>query len=282
MEAQNVWFVTGASRGLGLALVKQLLAQGYKVAATSRKIDDLKKVIGDTSDHFLPLAVDITSGDSVGEAVEATVKHLGGINVVVNNAGYGLVGSLEELSDAEARENFNVNVFGTLNVVRKTMPYLRAQGSGHIINVSSIGGFTGNFPGWGIYCATKFAVSGFTEALAAEAKEFGIHVTAVEPGYFRTEFLAGSMQAPAHPIAAYTAVRASQHMHQQQMNGNQPGDPEKAAAAMIQIAWEANPPVHLFLGKDAYDAAYAKIDLIEKDLETWKTITVATAYNEAV
>ncbi|WP_431199656.1 SDR family NAD(P)-dependent oxidoreductase [Mucilaginibacter sp. P19] len=147
MENNKVWFVTGASKGLGLALVKKLLNEGYKVAATSRNLSDLTKAVDSQNERFLPLAVNLTSEDSVQEAVELTVKTFGKIDVIVNNAGYGLLGGIEELTDREARDNFEINVFGSLNVIRKALPYLRAQKSGHILNVSSIGGFTGAFAG---------------------------------------------------------------------------------------------------------------------------------------
>ncbi|MVM30330.1 SDR family NAD(P)-dependent oxidoreductase [Spirosoma sp. HMF4905] len=278
-QTKKVWFVTGASKGLGLSLVKQLLDQGFNVAATSRNINDLRQAVGTESDSFLPLAVDLKTEASVEQAIKATVEHFGRIDVVVNNAGYGLLGSIEELTDQEARENFDVNVFGSLNVIRAVMPHLREQQSGHIFNISSIGGFTGNFPGFGIYCATKFAVEGFSESLAAEAKAFGINVTIVSPGYFRTDFLtANSLGVPSRQIDAYEAVRASQQAHQTQINGNQPGDPEKAVAALIKVANEPNPPLHLFLGQDAYDMAYAKINDVKTDLETWKGVTISTGF----
>jgi len=198
--------------------------------------------------------------------------------VLVNNAGYGQVGSIEELSDAESRSNFDVNVFGLLNVTRNILPQMRAQQSGQIFNISSIAGFTGGFPGFGIYCATKFAVDGLSESLAAEVKPFGISVTIVSPGYFRTDFLtSGSLGVPANPLAAYEAVRATQHAHQEEINGNQPGDPEKAVAAIIDIADMENAPLHLFLGEDAYNLAYQKIAALEAELEQWKEVTVGTA-----
>ena len=282
MNSTKTWFITGASKGLGLSFVKQLLQQGQQVAATSRNIDDLISSVGENVEGFFPLAVDIKSESSVKNAIAATIHHFGRIDVAVNNAGYGLVGSLEELSDLESRDNFDVNVFGTLNVIRSVMPYMREQQSGHIFNISSIGGFTGNFPGFGIYCATKFAVEGLTESLAAEAKEFGINVTVVAPGYFRTNFLAAdSLRVPANEIDAYKTVRAVQNMHQHEIAGNQAGDPEKAVAAVIRVANEKNPPLHLFLGADAYELAYGKIAAIEKDLEDWKTLATATAH-EAV
>jgi NAD(P)-dependent dehydrogenase (short-subunit alcohol dehydrogenase family) len=276
MDNKKVWFVTGASKGLGRSLVKQLLSKGYKVAATSRSIDDLRKIATDAD--FLPLAVDLKSEHSIQAAVNETISRFGRIDVLVNNAGYGQVGSIEELSDAESRSNFDVNVFGLLNVTRNILPHMRAQQSGQIFNISSIAGLTGSFPGFGIYCATKFAVNGLSESLAAEVKPFGISVTIVSPGYFRTEFLAsGSLGLPANPLAVYESVRAAQHAHQQEINGNQPGDPEKAVAALIDIAAMENAPLHLFLGEDAYNLAYQKIAALEADLEQWKEVTVGTA-----
>ncbi|MFX1707480.1 oxidoreductase [Chitinophaga sp. CC14] len=276
MDNKKVWFVTGASKGLGRSLVKQLLGKGYKVAATSRSIDDLRKIA--TDEDFLPLAVDLKNENSIQAAVKETISRFGRIDVLVNNAGYGQVGSIEELSDAESRSNFDVNVFGLLNVTRNILPQMRAQQSGQIFNISSIAGFTGGFPGFGIYCATKFAVDGLSESLAAEVKPFGISVTIVSPGYFRTDFLtSGSLGVPANPLAAYEAVRATQHAHQEEINGNQPGDPEKAVAAIIDIADMENAPLHLFLGEDAYNLAYQKIAMLEADLEQWKEVTVGTA-----
>lgn len=276
MDNKKVWFVTGASKGLGRSLVKQLLSKGYKVAATSRSINDLRKVA--TGDDFLPLAVDLKTESSVQAAVKETISRFGRIDVLVNNAGYGQVGSIEELSDAESRSNFDVNVFGLLNVTRSILPHMRAQQGGHILNISSIAGFSGYFPGFGIYCATKFAVDGLSESLAAEVKPFGISVTIVSPGYFRTDFLtSGSLGLPANQLNDYESVRAAQQAHQQEINGNQPGDPEKAVAAIINIAAEENAPLHLFLGEDAYNLAYQKIAAIEADLEQWKEVTVGTA-----
>ncbi|MCE6989944.1 oxidoreductase [Dyadobacter sp. CY323] len=279
METQKVWFVTGASKGLGLVLVQKLLSNGIQVAATSRNVADLQAAAGDRTDLFLPLQVDLKSESSVQDAIEKTIGTFGKIDVVVNNAGYGLTGSVEELTDAEARENFDVNVFGTLNVIRKAMPHLRAQRSGHIFNISSIGGFTGDFPGFAIYCATKFAVNGLTESLAAEVKSFGIKVTVVEPGYFRTNFLtSGSLGIPQNEIADYKEVREMQKAHQFDINGNQPGDPGKAAEALIRISEETTPPLNLFLGQDAFDLAQAKIESISRDLDNWKSLTISTGF----
>ena len=276
----DVWFITGASKGFGLELVNQLLGQGHRVAATSRDVAELRRAVGIESADFLPMAVDLASETSVGEAIQATVSQFGRIDVVVNNAGYGQLGSLEELTDQEARSNFEVNVFGTLNVIRQVMPQLRKQQSGHILNLSSIAGITGSFPGWGIYCATKFAVEGLSESLAAEVAPFGIKVTVVEPGYFRTEFLSsGSLRVPEGQLDEYALVRQSEAVHQGQIRGNQPGDPAKAAAAMIRIAAEANPPLHLLLGEDAYDMANVKIKSLQDDMAQWKDLTMSTSFS---
>lgn len=280
MENRKVWFVTGASKGLGLALVQKLLANGFAVAATSRSIDELKTAVGSAEGQFLPLSVSLTDEQSVGKAIADTLAAFGRIDVVVNNAGYGLAGSLEELSDAESRGNFDVNVFGTLNVIRAAMPHLRAQRSGHILNISSIAGITGAFPGFGIYCATKFAVNGLSESLAAEVADFGVKVTIVEPGYFRTDFLtAGSFVTPKNSLPAYQNVRDSEALHQQQINGQQPGDPAKAADAMIRIAGETNPPLHLILGEDAFGMAHTKIAAFSDELENWKSVSVSTNFD---
>ncbi len=279
MNANKVWFVTGASKGLGLSLVKKLLSEGYRVAATSRTLSSLEEQIGESSADFLPLEVNIVSETSVKEAVEKTISHFGGLDVVVNNAGYGQMGTLEELSDEEARANYDVNVFGLLHVIRQVMPHFRARQGGHFFNISSIGGYSANFAGWGIYCSTKFAVSGLTEGLAAEAAGFGVKVTLVYPGYFRTSFLSSdSVKTPVRSIEAYEAARQSEAFHQDEMDGNQPGDPEKAADALIKMSLEENPALHLFLGEDAYSVAQKKIQEVNGDIEKWKEVTLSTAF----
>ncbi|QNL51786.1 SDR family NAD(P)-dependent oxidoreductase [Olivibacter sp. SDN3] len=278
MNTKKVWFVTGASKGLGLTLVKALLARDYQVVATSRKRQSLIDAIGN-SGNFLALEMDLTNNDDVVKKIETAVNHFGRIDVVVNNAGYSQIGTLEELSDAEVKRNFEVNVFGALNVIRNAAKYLRKQQSGHIFNIASIGGFAGNFPGFGIYCSTKFAVAGFTEALAVEIKPFGVNTTLVYPGYFRTDFLSkGSVQTPATPIEAYATAREVEAAHLNEIDGNQPNDPEKAAEVLIAVTEENNPPVHLFLGEDAYDMVFNKIKIITDTVELWKKYTLSTAY----
>ena len=279
MTTNKIWFVTGASKGLGLTLVQQLLAAGYAVAATSRNLAELRQAVPVENDRFLPLHMDLSSEDSVRQAIATTVSTLGGLDVVVNNAGYGQLGGLEEITDQEARQNFEVNVFGLLNVLRYATPHLRQQQAGRVFNISSVGGFTGNFPGWGVYCATKFAVAGLTESYAAEVKDFGVYATVVYPGYFRTDFLtSGSLGTPKQPIAAYQSIRDSQAQHEEQINGNQPGDPVKAAEVLIQVSEAENPPLHLFLGEDAYHMADVKIAAVQHDLQQWQGVANATNF----
>ncbi|KGO93450.1 SDR family NAD(P)-dependent oxidoreductase [Flavobacterium subsaxonicum] len=276
-QIQKTWFVTGASKGLGLAIVKQLLQAGQKVAATSRNLNDLTKAVGSTNLNFLPLQTNLGSDTSVQEAIAKTHETFGSLDVLINNAGYGIGGSLEEVSDQELRTSFDVNVFGTVNTIRHALPFMRTQRSGHIINIASIAGFSAA-TGWAPYAATKFAVVGLTEVLADDVKAFGITATVVAPGAFRTSFLTDdSLVLPKNPIADYEAIRAS-HAKYLTMDGNQAGDPEKAAAAMIATGFNPNPPVHLFLGTDAYKRAMAKIESLTKEIESLKEITTSTDY----
>ncbi|OON68521.1 SDR family NAD(P)-dependent oxidoreductase [Hymenobacter sp. CRA2] len=277
MKTNQIWFVTGASRGLGLALVRQLLATGYSVAATSRNLAELRGTVPPEQAGFLALHMDLGDEASVQQALTAAVTHFGRLDVVVNNAGFGQLGALEELTDAESRRNFDVNVFGLLHVLRHATPLLRAQGRGRVFNIASIGGFTGAFPGWGVYCATKFAVAGLTASYAAEVREFGVQASVVYPGYFRTDFLtASSLGTPAQPMAAYQAVRESQQAHEQSINGNQPGDPEKAAQVLIEVSHAEQQPLHLFLGADAYQLADQQLQAVQQDMQQWQAVATAT------
>jgi NAD(P)-dependent dehydrogenase (short-subunit alcohol dehydrogenase family) len=277
MENNKVWFITGASKGFGLSLVKQLLAAGQKVAATSRYVASLVKAVGEVSDNFLPLYVNLADEKSVTEAIETTHSTFKQIDVVINNAGYGIGGSVEELTDEEARESFDINVFGTLNVIRAVLPYMREQKSGHIINISSIAGIAPGI-GWALYAATKFAVVGLSEVLAEDVKSLGIKVTVVAPGAFRTNFLApDSLVMTKTPINEYQDVRNT-HARYLQMDGKQIGDPEKAAAAMIKIADDVNPPLHLLLGEDAYSRAINKLSELEKEYRQNEELSKSMAY----
>ena len=277
MENNKVWFITGASKGFGLSLVKQLLAAGQKVAATSRYVASLVKAVGEVSDNFLPLYVNLSDEKSVAEAIQTTQNTFKSIDVVINNAGYGIGGSIEELTDEEARESFDINVFGTLNVIRAVMPFMREQKSGHIINISSIAGIAAG-TGWALYAATKFAVIGLSEVLADDVRSMGIKVTVVAPGAFRTSSLTpDSLVMTKNPISEYQDVRNS-HARYLQMDGQQLGDPEKAAAAMIKIADDDNPPVHLLLGEDAYSRAMTKLGVLEKEFKLNEELSKSMAY----
>ena len=276
---QKVWFITGASKGFGLEFIKQLLAKGDAVAATSRNLQQLKDAANTDNANFLPLEVNLIDEQSVANAITETIAKFGKIDYVVNNAGYGIAGSLEELSDKEARQNFDVNVFGSLNVIRQVMPHLRKQQSGHIFNFSSVAGITGGFPGFGIYCATKFAVVGFTETLATEGKPFGIKATVVLPGYFRTNFLeSDSLATSAKQMEEYKEVRDILTIHQDQINGKQQGDPVKGVAEIIKVAGIENAPLYLFLGSDALKMAQDKNTALHNEVEAWKEVSKATDF----
>jgi NAD(P)-dependent dehydrogenase (short-subunit alcohol dehydrogenase family) len=276
-QIQKTWFITGASKGLGLAIVKQLLQAGQKVAATSRNLADLTAAVGSTTPNFLPLQANLGSDTSVKQAINTAHQTFGSLDVLINNAGYGIGGSLEEVSDEELRNSFDVNVFGTVNTIRHSLPFMRAQRSGHIINIASIAGFAAA-TGWAPYAATKFAVVGLTEVLAEDVKAFGIKATVIAPGAFRTSFLTDdSLALPKNPIAEYEDIRAS-HAKYLTMDGNQAGDPEKAAAVMIATGFNPDAPVHLFLGTDAYNRVLAKLESLTKEVQANKTLTTSTDY----
>lgn len=279
MSTKKVWFVTGASKGLGLVLVKKLLSEGHCVAATSRRKQSLITEIGEENGSFLPIEMDLTHDKNVQQSIVNAIAHFGRMDIIVNNAGYGQIGTLEELSEAEVENNFKVNVFGSLNVIRHAAGHLRKQRSGHIFNIASIGGYTGNFAGFGIYCSTKFAVAGLTEALAEEMKPFGVHTTLVYPGYFRTNFLSKeSIQSPANAIDDYTTARELEKNHLNDINGNQPNDPEKAAEVLIALSEQEIPPVHFFMGEDAYHYAKLKIETIEHALAENQSLGTSTTF----
>jgi NAD(P)-dependent dehydrogenase (short-subunit alcohol dehydrogenase family) len=276
---QKVWFITGASKGLGLTLVKKLLEQGYQVAATSRTVKSLEEAVGEGQENFLPLAMDLVDENQVKAGVAEAVQRFGSIDVVVNNAGYGQVGAVEEVSDEFARKNFDVNVFGTLNVIRAILPVFRKHKTGHIFNLSSTAGFQG-FGGAGIYSASKFAIDGLSESLAEELKPFGIRVTAVKPGYFRTNFLSsGSMVGESDPTEVYRESREARIEALREMDKKQQGDPEKAAAILIRMSQETSPPLHLFLGPDAVALGRDKLSKVAGEMDQWEELSKSTNFN---
>ena len=272
MKNQKVWYVTGASKGLGLNLVKLLLSNGNKVAATSRNSSAFDKLVAAYPDNLLPLAVDITRDESVKQSISQTIGNFGKLDVVVNNAGYSLVGSIEELSDQEFRETIDVNLFGTVNTIRAAMPHFRKQGSGHFINISSNAGYIG-----GSYNAAKFAVVGISEALAEESKAFGIKVTVVAPGQFRTSFM-DSLAFAENKIAVYKLVEAEKMWRE--YSGTQRGDPAKLAQVLMDLANHPNPPLHLLAGPDTYQLVTEHREKEKQEFAAWKDITLSTDFDQ--
>jgi NAD(P)-dependent dehydrogenase (short-subunit alcohol dehydrogenase family) len=270
------WFVTGASRGLGLDLVTQLLGRGDKVTATTRSVERLTAALdGADTSRLLPIEVDLTDEKQVSAAVAATKDRFGGLDVVVNNAGYGFLAAVEEVTDEQAREMLDVQVFGVWNVLRAVLPGFRENRSGHIINVSSILGLT-SFPGWGLYCAGKYALEGLTESLAAEVADYGIKVNLIEPGYMRTDFLTShSLGLPSAVLDAYPSIREMTEAHKA-MPGTQLGDPAKAAAAIIAVAATGTAPLHQLLGSDSVGFAEGRLDTLKADIDSGRALAVTT------
>jgi NAD(P)-dependent dehydrogenase (short-subunit alcohol dehydrogenase family) len=281
MNASKVWYVTGASQGLGLTLVKKLLQSGYRVAATTRNAEALKNAVNVTDlERFLALSVDLNNLDSINESVQQTVAAFGSIDVVVNNAGYGMTGTVEEASGEDIKKIFEVNVIAAINVIKTILPVMRRQRSGYIINIGSVAGFVGA-PGWAVYSATKAALAAFSEVLALDVKEFGVKVTVVEPSGFRTGFLTkNSLVYTESKIDGYQEVKATQRRYLA-ADGKQAGDPQVASAIFIELAESDQPPLHLYLGQDAYERATAKLATMTAELEQWKSTTVSADYKLA-
>jgi short-subunit dehydrogenase len=279
MNTSKVWYVTGASQGLGLILVKKLLENGYRVAAGSRNVQTLTQAVGlIDKERFLPLAVDLNNLDCIEESIQKTLVAFGRIDVVVNNAGYGMTGTIEETEEQDIRKILNVNLLATIDVVKSVLPVMRSQKSGYIINMGSVAGFVGA-PGWSVYSATKAAVAAFSEVIALDVKEFGIKVTVVEPSGFRTGFLSkDSLAYKESKLDGYQAVKDVQKRYLAG-NGQQPGDPEKASEILIGLSEKEYPPIHLYLGSDAYKRASAKLTAMTTELEEWKSTTVSADFS---
>jgi NAD(P)-dependent dehydrogenase (short-subunit alcohol dehydrogenase family) len=275
MKDKKTWLVTGASKGLGWALVRQLLLTGHKVAATSRNVSAFEAIEKEYGDAFLPLSVDLASDQSVQDAIRKAVEHFGRLDVAVNNAGYSLVGSMEEISDREFRETIDVNLFGTVNVIRAAMPYFRKQEAGYFINISSNAGYIG-FANAGSYNASKFAVVGISEALAEEAKQFGIKVTVVAPGQFRTSFM-DSLTYAENKIPVYKLAETKEMW--KQYSGKQKGDPGKLEQILIDLALHPDPPLHLLVGPDTYQLVTGHRERETKEMALWKDVTLSTDFN---
>ena len=270
------WFVTGTSRGLGLELVRVLLDRGDNVTATTRSTERLTAALGDVDTaRLLPVDLDLTDEPAVAAAVRRTTERFGALDVVVNNAGYGYLAAVEEVTDAAAREMFDVQVHGAWNVLRAALPRFRAQGSGTVVNVSSILGLT-TFPGWGLYCAGKYALEGLTGALAAEVADSGIRVHLVEPGYMQTDFLRpSSLGLPEQVTEAYPAIREMTEAHLA-MPGSQLGDPARAAQAIVTVLESGSAPLHQVLGSDSHGLATAQLEAMRAELAVGRELAVTT------
>jgi hypothetical protein len=275
----KVWFVTGASRGFGLEIAREALARGDRVVATARKPEAVAAALG-PHDNLLAVALDVTDESQARAAAEQAVARFGRIDVLVNNAGYGLLGAVEEASAGEVERQFATNVFGLLHVTRAVLPVMRRQGSGHVLNISSIGGYAA-YPGWGVYGATKFAVEGLTEALAAELAPLGIRATVVEPGFFRTDFLdAGSVAKTAVELAAYEATVGEMRALMAGANHRQPGDPRNLAQALMRLADSDRPPLRLPLGSDTLAKIAEKHRLVEREVGAWRAVATSTDHDD--
>ncbi|KWK59909.1 oxidoreductase [Burkholderia ubonensis] len=274
---KRVWFITGASRGIGALIAEAALADGNAVVAAGRRVPAIVERLGD-SVALLPVELDVTDEAQAKAAVQAAVEKFGRVDVLVNNAGFGLLGAVEESADKDVRRMYDTNVFGLLNVTRAVLPTMRANRSGHVINISSIGGYRAA-AGFGVYSSTKFAVEGITEALHAELKPLGVHATVVEPGYFRTDFLdASSLVVAPDVIDDYDETSGAVRRKAMQLNRNQPGDPAKLAAAMIALVDAPNPPLRLPLGTDTLAAIAAKNAYVAQETETWKALSTSTDF----
>jgi NAD(P)-dependent dehydrogenase (short-subunit alcohol dehydrogenase family) len=276
---QRVWFITGASTGFGRMLAEEVLKTGGKVVATARNIDKVADLEAKYPKAAKALALDVTDAGQVNSVVTQAFAQFGQVDVLVNNAGYGVAGAIEEVSEAEFMPMFETNVFGLLKVTRAFLPYLRKQRSGNILNISSIGGLIGG-QGIGMYNATKFAVEGLSEALAAELAPLGIHVTVIEPGPFRTDFLGRSGVIAKTRISDYDTTAGNMRKYFSENNGKQKGDPLRAVQAMIQVVESPNPPLHLLLGGSALQRMRAKLDAWQKEIAAWEPVTAGADFPE--
>jgi NAD(P)-dependent dehydrogenase (short-subunit alcohol dehydrogenase family) len=277
----TVWFITGASRGFGLEITKEALSRGDDVIATARNPQAIADALPDAGEHLLAVPLDVHEPAQITAAVDAGIARFGRIDVLVNNAGRGLVGAIEETSDDEARAVFDVNVFGLLAVTRAVLPHLRAQRSGKVLNLSSVGGFVA-WPGWGLYSATKFAVEGLSEAMTHELAPLGIQVTAIEPGPFRTNFLDGSSLGVTQArIDDYAETAGAAREWATDTNYGQDGDPVKAARIIVDLADRADLPERIQLGHNAFNDVADKLVRTARDQQQWRDIALSADFTPA-
>lgn len=276
----QTWFITGASRGFGALVAKLALAKGDTVVATARDPRSLAGALGEHP-NLLAVALDVTEEAQAHAAAKDAIRRFGKIDVLINNAGFGLLGAVEEATAAEVEALYRTNVFGVLNVVRAVLPHMRRARSGHILNISSIGGYRSG-AGFGVYCSTKFAVEGLTEALAEELAPLGIKATIVEPGYFRTDFLdARSLSVSRSEIADYTGTAGAVREHAAKLSHRQPGDPARLAAALVELGGNPDAPLRMPYGSDTVAAIEAKNAFVAEELAAWRQVAVSTDFPEA-
>ncbi|TWF59050.1 SDR family NAD(P)-dependent oxidoreductase [Neorhizobium alkalisoli] len=274
----KVWFITGASRGFGALMTKEALDAGDAVIATARNPKTVTEAFGDHP-NLMAVGLDVTNEAQAIEAAAAGVQRFGRIDILANNAGYGLLGAVEEATASEVEAIYATNVFGLLKVTRAVLPHMRRQRSGHILNFSSIGGYFG-YPGWGVYGSTKFAVEGISESLATEIKPFGIHVTIVEPGFFRTDFLHdNSLAISPATIPDYVGTPAG-NMRDFAASANhaQPGDPAKLAKGILQLVAAENPPLRMPFGSDTVAVIEEQNRSVGEELARWRDLAVSTDF----
>lgn len=278
--ATKTFLITGVSSGLGKAFAEAALEAGHRVIGTVRKPADAEAFAQLSADRAHPLILDVTDFDAIPAAVANAEEATGPIDVLVNNAGYGHEGVLEESSLDELEKQFAANVYGPVAMMHAVLPSMRARRSGHIVNVTSMGGFI-TMPGIAFYCGSKFALEGISEALGKEVADLGIHVTALAPGQFRTDWAGRSMQRTARSIADYDAVMDPLRAARQAKSGKQPNDPARAADALLKLVESDNPPVRLFLGEDALGLVEHKLDSMRAELTEWDTLSRSTGYDAA-
>jgi NAD(P)-dependent dehydrogenase (short-subunit alcohol dehydrogenase family) len=274
-SGKSIWLITGCSTGFGRELARILLKRGYGVAVTARNPATLDEFATDA--NAFVAALDVTLPAQIVDVVRRAEAHFGRIDVLVNNAGYGYLSALEEGEDEEVRAMFETNLFGLANMTKAVLPGMRARRSGHVVNISSMGGLIG-FPGIGYYNATKFAVEGLSEALAREAAPLGIRVTIVEPGPFRTDWAGRSLKTPKVAIADYAESAGARRAYVQNYSGTQQGDPVRGAEAIIRAVESPEPPLHLLLGKPAYDMAEAKFKEFRTEMEKWREVSLGADF----
>ena len=273
MSDSPVWLITGCSTGFGRELATVLLDQGKRVAVTARNPADVQDLVDGRGEQALALALDVTDAEQVRDAVAKAEAHFGRIDVLVNNAGIGYFGAVEESDEAEVRRMFEINVWGLAAVTRAALPAMRARRSGHVVNISSIGGLRA-FPAVGYYNATKFAVEGRSESLALEVAPLGIKVTLVEPSGFRTDWAGRSANEAENTISDYAETAGKNRETLRTVSGNQPGDPVKAAEAIVKAVEADEPPLHLLLGVGALKGARLKLEELRRDFDAWEETTV--------